>query len=334
MLAVELTFLSPYAAVVAVPASGAIVAALIGRRRAGAVRRALRLPPPRSKRSRARVALVAAVVGLLAVSAAQPALSRDRHTRVRRDTQALFVFDVSRSMAASTRAQTETRLDRAVTSAERLRATIPDVSAGVATLTDRVLPDLLPVPGASAFDGVVERAIAIESPPPRASAVRATSYDALGQIPGGGYFDPRARSRVVVVLTDGETAPVQTGELAAAFAAHPGYHLIFIRFWRSGEAIYDANGRPEAAYRPDASGGAALESLAGALGASSYDEDALPAAGSRLQELIGTGPATQSPGVVTTETPLAPYAAGAALITAIGLIGLPLSTRARVRSSA
>ena len=38
-----------------------------------------------------------------------------------------------------------TRLDRAVSAAAALRASIPNVEAGIATLTDRVLPDLLPV---------------------------------------------------------------------------------------------------------------------------------------------------------------------------------------------
>ena len=228
----------------------------------------------------------------------------------------LFVLDVSRSMAASARLRSATRLDRATAAARRLRAAVPNVAAGVASLTDRVLPDLFPVPDRSGFDQVVEQAISIENPPPQASAVRATSYDALRQIPGAGYFDPRARSRVVVVLTDGESTPVATGEVAAAFAAHPGYHVLFVRIWRAGEAIYDADGRVESAYRPDPSGGAALDALASALGGHAYDEGSLGGAEHELQHLVGHGPATNLPATVRTETPLAPFSAGLALLAA------------------
>jgi hypothetical protein len=323
MPAAALTVLSPWAALIAVPACGAVVAAALGRRRAQAVRQVLRLPPPDPDRSVLRLALLAVVVALLAISAAQPAVAHDRHVSIRRDAQALFVFDISRSMAASARLRAPTRLDRAVAAAVRLRAGVPGISAGVATLTDRVLPNLLPVADTTAFDRVVERGLSIESPPPRASAVRATSYNALEGIPGAGYFDPQAKSRIVVVLTDGESAPVQTAEIEAAFAAHPGYHVLFVRFWRSNEAVYDADGHAEANYHPDPAAAAALEALAGAIHGSVYDEGSLAAAGSRLRSLAGSGPAFASAGVVRTTSPLAPFTAAAALVAALALIGLP-----------
>ena len=329
MLAAALTFLTPRGAVIGVPALGAIVAAVLGRRRAIAVRTVLRLPPPRLDLARVRIAVLALVVALLAVSAAQPAVAHSQHVRLRHDVQVLFVFDVSRSMAASVHLRSATRLDRAVGAAVQLRATVPDLSAGIATLTDRVLPNLLPVPDQPGFDRVAERALTIESPPPRASAVRATSYDALTEIPGSGYFDPQARTRIVVVLTDGESAPVQTGEIAAAFAGHPGYRLLFVRFWRSKEAVYDADGHPELAYRPDLSAGAALASLASALQAPIYDEGAVDSAGRRLAALAGSGPTTESVSVVRKQTPLAPFAAAAALLAAVALIAFPLSARIR-----
>jgi hypothetical protein len=232
-------------------------------------------------------------------------------------------------MAASARLRAPTRLDRAVAGAVRLRAEIPGVSAGVATLTDRVLPSLLPVSDATAFDRVAERALSIESPPPRASAVRATAYDALAEIPGAGYFEPRARSRIVVVLTDGESAPVQTGEIAAAFAAHPGFRVLFIRFWRSNEAVYDVDGHGEANYHPDPSGRAALDALAAALHGSAFDESSLAGAGRRLRALAGSGRAFPSASVVRTATPLAPFTAAAALAAALALIAFPLGARVR-----
>ena len=236
--------------------------------------------------------------------------------------QVLFVLDVSRSMAASAHLRSPTRLDRAAAAAERLRTAVPTVPAGIAGLTDRVLPNLLPVADAAGFARVRRPGRLDREPAAAGDAVRATAYDALEQIPGAGFFDPRARSRIVVVLTDGESTPVQTGEVAAAFAAQPGYHVLFVRFWRSGEAIFDADGRVESAYRPDPAGGAVLDNLASALGGSAYGEDALGSAEQRLRQLAGDGPATVLPGTVRTETPLAPFSAGLAIVVAAALAAL------------
>ena len=313
MLAAALALLSPWAALVGLVALAAPAAALLGLRRAERVRRLLTLPGP-DRTAPVRLALVAAVVALVALTAAQPALTHERRERTRRDVQALFVLDVSRSMAASAGPRTPTRLDRAAEAARRLRARIPTVAAGVATLTDRVLPLLLPVPDVSGFDRVLARGVAIESPPPQRSAVRATTYDALQQIPGAGYFDPAASRRLVVVLTDGESAPVQTADVASAFAS--GFRLLFVRVWGAGESIFDADGKAEPGYLPDPTGGPLLDGLAAALGTRSYGEGSLAAAGDRLAELAGSGPSRPSATTVRTQTPLAPYSAALALVAA------------------
>jgi hypothetical protein len=163
------------------------------------------------------VAIAVALV-MLGVAAAQPASTHASRLRVRTGVEALFVFDTSRSMAASASPRSPTRLARAVATAERLRATIGDVPTGIATLTDRVLPDLLPVAGTESFDAVAAHAVAIESPPPQASAVRATSFAALADIAAGNYFEPTAKRRLVVLLTDGESSPTDAGRLATALA--------------------------------------------------------------------------------------------------------------------
>ena len=83
---------------------------------------------------------------------------------------------------------------------------------GIATLTDRVLPDLLPVAGRRRLrQRRSARAVAIESPPPVEHAgSRITSYAALENIAGGNYFEPGVTRRVVVLLTDGESTPVRS----------------------------------------------------------------------------------------------------------------------------
>jgi hypothetical protein len=325
MLAAGLTLLSPLAALVALPALVAIGATVLGLRRARDVQRSLRLPSPGKWRGRRRLLGVAGIVAALTLAAAQPALTHESRLRVRRDVQVLFVVDVSRSMAASERAGSPSRLDRATAAAVQLRAAVPTVAAGVATLTDRVLPDLLPVADRIGFDEVMTRAVAIESPPPQASAVRATSFDALGSIPGAGYFARGTASRLVVVLTDGESSPVQTDELVRAFGSAAGFHVVFVRVWRAGESIFDADGRRESAYRPDPAGSALTSNVAAALRGSYYDEANVPAAGRRLRELAGSGPTTIVAGSTTTRQPLAPYLAvlAALLVAVLFLSDLP-----------
>ena len=102
-------------------------------RRTSSVRRSLGLPPPerraellpslprgrRHRPPRARCGAAGADPHV------EPAASR-------RDVQALFVLDTSRSMAASSTPTSPTRLDRAAAAAVRLRAAIPQVESGVA----------------------------------------------------------------------------------------------------------------------------------------------------------------------------------------------------------
>ncbi len=266
-----MSFLTPLAALVALVALLPLAATAFGRSRAGRARRALGLLPPAARSGLLRPAAAAGAIVLLGLAAAQPVLTRESSRHVRKDVEALFVLDTSRSMAASSGPTSPTRLDRAVAAAERLRAAIPQVPSGVATLTDRVLPNLLPVADPSSFDGVVSRAVAIESPPPRNSSVRATTYAALADVSSGNYFDRSAKRRLVVLLTDGESDPVDAGEVARALPSRFGYRLVTVRFWGSNEAVYGGDGKPESGYRPDPSGAAVLDGLASATGGRAFE---------------------------------------------------------------
>ncbi|MGH2935756.1 MAG: hypothetical protein ACRDL2_14760, partial [Gaiellaceae bacterium] len=261
-----------------------------------------------------RTLAAAAAFVALGAAAAQPTLVHSARVRERSGVEALFVMDTSRSMAASTTAGSPTRLDRAVGAAVRMRAAIADVPAGVATLTDRVLPDLLPVPDTASFDAVAERAVAIESPPPSATEIHATSYAALDEVASGNYFDPRARRRLVVLLTDGESNPVDPGQLAQALPPAEGYRFLAVQFWRSNETVYGANGKPETAYRPDPLGRVVLQSLANATGGRAYTESRLGAAISDLREAAGSGPTKPSRTITESRRSLAPYLAALALV--------------------
>ena len=270
--------------------------------------------PPAARSGLLRPAAAAGAIVLLGLAAAQPVLTRQSSRHVRKDVEALFVLDTSRSMAASSGPTSPTRLDRAVAAAERLRAALPQVPSGVATLTDRVLPDLLPVADPSSFDGVVTRAVAIESPPPRDSSVRATTYTALADVASGNYFDRSAKRRLVVLLTDGESGPIDAADVARALPARLGYRLVTVRFWGSNEAVYGGDGKPESGYHPDPSGAAILDGLASATGGRAFEESNLGAASSALRGFAGSGPTVAVGGESRHTVALAPYLAVAALL--------------------
>jgi len=313
-----MVFLTPLGGLVALAALLPLAAALASRARTEVVSRRLRLPPP-ERTTELRPLLAVAAVALLGLAAAQPALTRSSHPQSRTDVQAVFVLDTSRSMAASSSPSSPTRLDRAAAAAITLRNAIPDVPAGVLTLTDRVLPDLLPVPDVGGFDGVVNRAVRIESPPPEATAVRATTYSALGQIAPGDGFPPSATKRIVVLLTDGESGPVGTSELARSLG---GYRFEAMRFWAANESVYDPDGRAETAYRPDPSGRAVLADLASSLGGKSFEQSQLKAATRYLRSLVGTGSTVAGAATDEHRYPLAPYVGLAGLLALLAFLAV------------
>jgi Mg-chelatase subunit ChlD len=326
-----MTVLTPLAGLAALAALGVGAAVLVGRRRSEAVRHALGLPAP-ARRSAVRPALAVAGVALLGLAAAQPALTRTTRPQVRRDAQALVIVDTSRSMAAAPGPTSPTRLDRAVAAAVRLRDAIPEVETGILTLTDRVLPDLLPVADRDGFAAVAERAVQIESPPPQSASLRATRYGALADLATGNVFSSSAKRRLVVLLTDGESAPVQEADLARALPPTEGYRFEAVRFWHAGESVYDADGKPEPAYHPDPGGEATLRDLASALGGRSFDESQLAAAAAYLKHAAASGPTARATVVRQSRTTLAPYVALAGVVTLLAVLGLSFLGPPGVRS--
>jgi hypothetical protein len=312
MLAAALTLLTPLGALAGAAVLLPLAAVAIADRRIRTVRAALHLRAPHGGTDLVALAALVGIFVLLALAATQPALSHDTAQRVRTDAQTLFVLDTSRSMAAAPSRSAPTRLARAKAAASKLRASIPDVEAGIATLTDRVLPDLLPVADRASFDATLQRAVGIEEPPPQSTSVRATTYSALAGIPASGYFDTSAKRRTLVLLTDGESTPFDPSALGRSLA---GVGVVVVRFWNADESVYGPNGRPETAYRPDPAAPAALDSLAAATGGGrAFGEHDIGAATARLRSLLGTGPTKSVVARTRSETSLAPFIALLALL--------------------
>jgi hypothetical protein len=331
LILASLVFLTPRGALLAFAALVPLAALVLASRRERSARAALRLPQPgRGRRAWPAVA-VALVGGLLAVTASQPALRSTTSVDVRRDAEALFVIDISRSMRASAAPGAKTRIARARDEALQLRDELIDIPSGVATLTDHVLPDVLPVPDRATFEQTIRQAVQVGNPPPSTDAVTATSLGALGALGTQNFFSPEARHRVAIVFTDGESRPFDLRQTAQALAHAPHVRPIFVRVSSPGEEIFGADGRPEPAYHFDASAAETLAGLAQASRGASFDESELGAAARAARAALGSGPTRGAELTVTTRT-LAPYAALAALVPLLLLLlAKPSALRQRRR---
>ncbi len=267
----SLSFLTPWAALVGLLGVLGVLAFVRGRRRSAAVAATLGLPAVGRRAAAVDLALLGLVAVLVALAAAQPVVARSEATKGRDGTEVLVVVDVTRSMLAR-RAPTEpTRLDRARSVAKQLRNAIPETRVGVASLSDRVLPHLFPTLGSNAFAAVLDRAIGIERPPPDRKARRATAFAALGDLGRVAFFRPDTRRRIAVVISDGETIPVDLETLSDRLR-DGRVSTIFVQVWRRDEAVFDDNGSRDPAYRPDPTSSRSLRLVAGAVGAPVINE--------------------------------------------------------------
>ena len=168
----QLTFLTPLGLLLAVGAVLPLAALALGELRIRRARQALSLPAP-PRRGYASTALaIASVPILLALALAQPVLRSEEKQRVRSDAQVFYVFDTSNSMRASRDPGGPTRLDRALAIARRMQLDLHDVPSGVATMTDRVLPNIFPTGNEQLFTAALAETVGVERPPPKGSRTR------------------------------------------------------------------------------------------------------------------------------------------------------------------
>lgn len=284
------SLLTPFGVLLAATGLLPLAVFMFRQRRARVIRAGLRLDEP-SRGSRFPFALSLAVLpGLLGLAAAQPVLESDRVRSERTDAEVFVVLDSSRSMLASARPGAPTRYERARELALQLSADLPEVPLGLASLTDRLLPHVFPTTDRRVVSTAIDETMGVERPPPSRSYFggTTTTLGAIAAVPTRNYFSPSARKRLLVVLTDGETHPVETG-LSAAFRRRPRIATIFVRFWAADEAIYETGVR-EDAYRPDRGSGSALEQISSFVGGRVFSERELGSARAAAQAIVGEGP--------------------------------------------
>jgi hypothetical protein len=285
----HVVFLTPLASLVALTILIPLTAAILRERRDGRVRRALGLAKPGRAARIASAIAAAALLACLSAAAAQPAVLVARPLPARTDAQVFFVLDVSRSMAASASRHSPDRFERASALAVRLRRHLGTVPAGLASLSDRVLPHLYPTADQRVFASVLHHSLAIGRPSAGAPAApRSTDLQSLEQVQTG-YFGP-VRRRLLVLLTDGETNPIDRRGLTGLLRADR-IGLLFVRVWGSREAIYGADGKRDPGYRPDPGSTGRIQPLAPFLvGGRIYDERGAGAAEAAAARYFGHGP--------------------------------------------
>jgi hypothetical protein len=267
------SFLTPLDSLFVLAALVPLAVLLRTEQQANRIRRLLHLEGPGR---RVLIPVAAALVllpALVAVAAAQPVVVSQQHLAVRADAEGFVVFDTSLSMGASAGPNAQSRLARAKRLAVRLQHALGDVPLGVASMTDRSLPNLLPTTDSALFARTVDQSVQIDSPPPsQLYPGRATTFDALIPIIESHFYSPRARRRLLVVLTDGEASKVSP--LLLRLSLERRVTPVFVHVWAPGERIY-RDGRPDPGYAADPSSGAVLAQVARFTDGKLYPEDDL-----------------------------------------------------------
>jgi len=288
----NVSLLTPWAALAGLAAVVPLAAWLVASRRAARVRALLGLAPA-GVGARAVVPLsLGLAVGLLALAAAQPVLAHRHPTTQLHDADVFVVIDTTRSMLAARSAGGPSRFERATAISQRFARSLPAAALGLASMTDRVLPHLFPTTNRHDFLVTLREAIAIEAPPPATPGVghlhqRSTSLGVLAALGEGRLFEPSARRRIAVVLTDGESRPFDADPIRRALARER-IALVLVHVWHLEERIWRGGGSTEA-YRADPGSGLAVSRLATDVGGAAFEEDELNGAVAEIRRLAHTG---------------------------------------------
>ncbi len=281
------SFLTPLDALFAVAAAAPLAALLATERRSKRIRAALKLRGP-GRRAFAQVAVALFLLpALVAVAAAQPVVVRQQQVRERGDAQAFIVIDTSESMEAASGPHAPTRLQRAKQLARRLQQALGDVPVGIATMTDRVLPDLMPTTDPELFDRTLAQSVGINEPPPTQAyhRARATNFQALVPVISSHFFSDSVKHRLLVVFTDGEASRDMV-----LFGLGIGHTLkpVFVHVWAAGEHIYH-HGRADPFYEADPTSAQLLQHAADLSSGTVVDERNFGALKAAAHRAVGSG---------------------------------------------
>jgi hypothetical protein len=325
----SLVLLTPWAALVGLAFAAPLAALALRERRDARLRSLIGLRAPGRARASLRALGLVALAAVVAATAAQPALRDVGGERMRTDAEIYLAFDVSRSMLASATPRGANRLDRAIDVGKRLHAGLTEFPTGVATITNRMMPLLFPIPDRRGVTAVLERSVAIAQPAPaRLTTPRATQLGAMTLAANRTYFGKDAERRALIVLSDLDTDGFGLdGTLAALRRSR--IEPFLVRVAAPGELIFDPAGRPE----PYRSSSTLAVSMLRSAGWRAYESTQVDRAIADVRAHLGAGPARPS-GVVRSQRMLAPVL-GLAALALVALLTVPsLVAGLRVRQAA
>jgi hypothetical protein len=284
----SLTFATPLAGLLALLVLFPLAALALGLRRVAHARAVLRLAAPGRRSGWYRTAAVAAVPLLLAIAATQPGLRRHSTVSVRADAAVFVVIDTSESMGAASGPHASSRLAQAKRVALGVGASLDGIPLGVATFTDRVLPNLFPTADGAVFSSTIE-GVGVDSPPPRETSRVATGFSALAALGTQGFFTRAQKHRAILLITDGESRTFDAAALARSLASSPGAHLVIVRVGGGGDRLYAADGTASSVYRADPAGARqAVSQLASATNGRAFTAGSSGVVGA-LRDAVGSG---------------------------------------------
>lgn len=288
------------------------------------------LPQSRLAAGGTAIALGGAVT-LLALAASKPVAWVERAAHVRTDAEAYLVVDTSVSMLARRRIDSEPRITKARSLVGRLALMLPqDVPIGLATMPRAVLPLLAPTIDRTLLVDVAQKQLVVGAVPGRPGWTRTTSstgqairqvsttFDSLRSLVDVPFFAADRARRLVILITDGESAPFDATAVERLLTDE-GVRVLVVRTGSSSDRIWRAvRGRlvRDRSYVPQLYGLdqlPALENVATALGGTGVlrPDDAGEIA-RRARALLGDGPRVRSGGA-RDSIALGPYTALAAV---------------------
>lgn len=199
---------------------------------------------------------------LVGLAAAQPVVIRKEALTQRVDTQVVLVFDTSLSMSARSGSHSATRLERSKREAEALITRLGDIPVGVAALTDRILPNLMPTTNVGLVARTIQQSVQIDEPPPsRRYRGRASTLQALIPVATDGLFPTGIKHPILVIFTDGEERRPAPRIGYTWIAEQVTVRPLFVHVWTPTERVY-VHGQLDPSYRPDPASGHVLSKFA------------------------------------------------------------------------
>jgi hypothetical protein len=245
------SFLTPLAGLFALTAAIPLAALVLMEGRTRRLRQLFSLAAPKRRELVTAAVALAILPALVAVAATQPVVIHKRTLTQRVDAQVFLVLDTSLSMSARADPHAPTRLARAKQEARALIPRLGDIPFGIATMTDRVLPSLMPTTNVAVALRTLDQSVWIDEPPPSLPyRGRATTLEALVPIASDGLFPPGVRHPILVIFTDGEEHALPPFASPDSLAQQVSIPPLFVHVWAPTDHIY-TRGRIDPKYAPD-----------------------------------------------------------------------------------